>query len=153
MTKRLVRNIQESRLAVMLMLALFVGIASPSLAEEPAPFYVSCSKVKSMLIELGYDPYDSDSGSRRRIILCQVWLTDDAGIEFEQHRLKNYGDIFPINAGDLTVSTHDTNVRSIPPYFIFFGETWEKIRPAVMAICPDKIPEIPQRVLDHRPTN
>jgi hypothetical protein len=106
-----------------------------------------------MFIEVVSDPYDRNPHTRRNIILCQVELTDDAGIEFEQHRLKYYGDIFPINAGDMTVSTHDTNVRSIPPYFIIFGETWEKIKPKVMAICPDKISEIPQRVLDHRPTN
>jgi hypothetical protein len=30
-------------------------------------------------------------------------------------------------------------------------ETWEETESKLMAICPEKIPEIPRRVLDHRP--
>lgn len=46
---------------------------------------------------------------------------------------------------------YDGNVRAIPQTFFFTEQTWEQARRKLMAICADKIPPIPRRVLEHRP--
>jgi hypothetical protein len=128
-------------------LALMMVSANLSLADESEPFVISCDKVESVIVELAFDMESFE----RRVVGCQVELTQAAGIELDAHCAKWFGDMFPISAKGKTITKYDSTTRSIPPQFFFTEETWEDAKVKLMAICPEKIPQIPQRVLDHRP--
>lgn len=133
---------------IILGLVLIIFFSNLSLAGEADPFVISCDKVKSELVELAYDL----RGTERRVIGCQVQLTPAAGIELDAHCAKWFGDMFPVVAGGHFICMYDSTTRSIPPpQFFFTEETWADAKAKLMAICPEKIPKIPQRVLDHRP--
>lgn len=130
-----------------LALALTIFFSNSALAGDVDPFTISCDKVESIFVELAYDL----RGTERRVIGCQVRLTPTAGVELDAHCSKWFGDMFPVTASGLQITTFDSTTRSIPPKFFFMEETWEDAKTKLMAICPEKIPEIPQRVLDYRP--
>ncbi|MBI9081360.1 MAG: hypothetical protein JEY79_16665 [Pseudodesulfovibrio sp.] len=118
-----------------------------SFAGEPAHYVISCDKVEAILVELGYDLETFE----RRVIGCEVELTPAAEVELDTHCAKWFGAMLPITAGGLQIAIYDSTTRSIPPQFVFMEETWKDTKTKLMAICPDKIPRIPQQVLDHRP--
>lgn len=134
-------------LKMILVLALLAVPASLSFAGEPKPFVISCDQVDSIIVELAYDL----RGPERRVIGCQVNLTQAAGVELDAHCAKWFGDMFPVLAKGRNIVMFDSTTRSIPPKLFFMEETWEDAKEKLTAICPEKIPEIPQRVLDHRP--
>ncbi len=117
-----------------------------SVASEPTDFVVSCNDVDSIMVELAYDLESFE----RRVIGCQVELTSVAGMRLDEHCAKWFGDMFPITAKGKVITIYDSTTRSIPPQFVFMEETWNDAKRKLMAICPEKIPEIPQRVLDHQ---
>jgi hypothetical protein len=132
---------------LILTLALMTGSLTLSSAGEPDPFVISCDKVESILVELAYDW----SGPERRVVGCQVELTQAAGVALDEHCARWFGDMFPITAGGRLIAMYNSTTRSIPPQFSFMEETWDDAKAKLMAICPEKIPKIPRRVLDHRP--
>lgn len=137
----------SSLLKVALILYLMMFSASSVLAGEPDPFVISCDNVKSVIVELAYDW----SNSERRVIGCQVEFTQETGVKLDAHCAKWFGDVFPVIAKGREIVLFDSTTRSIPPKIFFMEDTWEETKAKLMAICPEKIPEIPQRVLDHRP--
>lgn len=118
-----------------------------ALAGEPAPFVISCSDVEHVIVEL----VDEFGESERVVVGCQVEFTQETGVELDAHCAKWFGSFFPVTAEGLEIVVFDSTTRSIPPKIFFMEETWEKAKAKLMAICPGKIPDIPQRVLDHRP--
>lgn len=128
-------------------LALVMVSANLSLADGPEPFVISCDKVESITVELAFDMESFE----RRVVGCQVELTQAAGIELDAYCANWFGDMFPISAKGKIITMYDSTTRSIPPQFFFTEENWEAAKAKLIAICPEKIPEIPQRVLDHRP--
>ncbi|MBU4191239.1 MAG: hypothetical protein KUA35_08835 [Pseudodesulfovibrio sp.] len=129
---------------ILVLLAFSTGRAR---AGELAPFAISCEDVKRVIVEL----VDEFGKSERLVVGCQVELTSAAGNRLDTHCAKWFGEMFPVTAGGRQIVMYDSTTRSIPPKLFFMEETWEDIKAKLMAICPDKMPEIPQRVLDHRP--
>lgn len=117
------------------------------LANSPSPFVISCGDVEHVIVEL----VDEFGESERIVVGCQVELTHEAGVRLDEYCVNWFGYMFPITADGRQIIMYDSTTRSIPPQFFFMEETWEDTKAKLMAICPDKIPEIPQRVLDHRP--
>jgi hypothetical protein len=142
---------KNNALLKLLLLALAAGFPCLSLADEPAPFILSCDRVESILVELSPDMDDIDSENQRWDIGCQVQLTFAAAVSFEEYRRRHASRWLPIHAGGLLVTMYDGNVRAIPQTFFFTEKTWGQAKRKLMAICPDKIPSIPRRVLEHRP--
>ncbi|WP_285907233.1 hypothetical protein [Pseudodesulfovibrio pelocollis] len=134
-----------------LLLALAAGFPGLAQADEPAPFILACDRVESILVELFPDMDDLDSENQRWDIGCQVQLTFAAAVSFEEHRRRHASRWLPIHADGLLITMYDGNVRAIPQTFFFTEQTWEQARRKLMAICADKIPPIPRRVLEHRP--
>ncbi|WP_041720137.1 hypothetical protein [Pseudodesulfovibrio piezophilus] len=139
----------SSLLSLVPFLALMLVSANLSLAGEPEPFVISCDKVESVMVELAFDIESFE----RRVVGCQVQLTQEAGVELDAHCAKWFGDMFPIFSEGKVITMYDSTTRSTPPQLFFTEETWEAAKTKLMAICSEKIPEIPQRVLDHRPDN
>jgi len=135
-------------LQLILFLVLLAAPGGSVLAGEAAPFVITCEDVESVIVEL----VDEFGCSERIVVGCQVELTQAAGVELDAHCAKWYGDMFVVTVEGLQITVYDSTTRSIPPQFFFMEETWEDVKRKLMAICPDKIPDIPQRVLDHKPT-
>ena len=144
---------KNNLLLILFLWMLIAAFSKPALAEDPTAFYLTCDRTKSILVEVASDYETLNSENPRQVIGCQVQLTPEAGKELDKHSLKNWGKMLPICAGEFRLTMHDSKSRSIPPTIFFTGETWEEVRAKVMAICPDKMPDIPQRVLDHQPAN
>jgi len=135
-------------LQLILFLVLLAAPGGSVLAGEAAPFVITCEDVESVIVEL----VDEFGCSERIVVGCQVELTQAAGVELDAHCAKWFGDMFVVTVEGLQITVYDSTTRSIPPQFFFMEETWEDVKRKLMAICPDKIPDIPQRVLDHKPT-
>lgn len=129
---------------ILMLLVLPLGHA---LAGESASFAIGCEDVKHVIVALVDEPGESE----RLVVGCQVELTPAAGRRLDAHCSKWFGDMFPVTASGMQITTFDSTTRSIPPKFFFMEETWEDAKVKLMAICPEKIPEIPQKVLDYRP--
>jgi hypothetical protein len=132
---------------LILTLALMTGSLTLSLAGEPDPFVISCADVEHVIVEL----VDELGESERIVVGCQVEFTQETGVALDAHCARWFGDFFPVTAKGREIVQFDSTTRSIPPKTFFMEETWEETESKLMAICPEKIPEIPRRVLDHRP--
>lgn len=130
---------------------LIAALSKPALAEDSTAFYLTCDRTESILVEVISDYKTLNSENPRQIIGCQVRLTPEAGKELDNHSLNNWGKMLPICAGDFRLTLHDSKSRSIPPKTFFTGDTWEEVRGKIIAICPDKMPDVPRRVLNHQP--
>ncbi|WP_419786377.1 hypothetical protein [Pseudodesulfovibrio sp.] len=135
------------RLQLVFFLTLSLCPLGQALAGEPAPFPVGCEDVKHVIVALINKPGESE----RLVVGCQVELTSAAGHRLDAHCAKWFGDMFPVTANGTQITLFDSTTRSIPPKLCFVEESWKKAKIKLMAICPDKIPEVPQSVLDHRP--
>ena len=128
---------------LVVMVMLIFGASSNLYAVEGDPFEISCEDIKRVSVLWG-----EDHVSEAPVIDCFVRLTYEAGDRLDRHKEEWFGVDFPIVGNMRVIKMEDSTSRSFPPKFHFAEKSWAAAKAKFMAICPQRMDELPDEVFD-----
>ena len=131
----------KSRTILFSLFIVSVFASSHSYAKDYEPFSISCDDVKEVSVSMRKNPY-----TKKLAIGSQIRFMPEAGEKFIKHCTKSEGRPFHIVSGMRIIHTYKNQYSSLPPEIYFFDKTWEDAKAKFMAICPQRVDELPERV-------